>query len=89
MRSGCRTCGVAFSSLSGFDAHLRWSKGPPWVSHLSPGQVGLVEAAGVWKHPNTDREYAPRSAAKSEGMATYLDGDISPYSADVPGCRAS
>jgi hypothetical protein len=37
-----RACGEQFSGVTAFDRHLRWSKGPPWVSCRPPADVGLV-----------------------------------------------
>jgi hypothetical protein len=35
-------CGQHFSGVTAFDRHLRWHKGPPWVSCREPADVGLV-----------------------------------------------
>jgi hypothetical protein len=45
-----RACNRAFSGLTAFDRHLRWHKGPPWVSCREPLDVGLVwsEARQSW-----------------------------------------
>jgi hypothetical protein len=85
-RSACRTCGLWFGSLSGFDRHLRWSKVPPWVTHLPPGEVGLVESGGVWKATPYSDGFR---GAKVRGIPTQQDGGISRLSADVEGCVAS
>lgn len=85
-RSACRTCGLLFGSLSGFDRHLRWSKVPPWVTHLPPGEVGLVESDGLWRHAASIADFR---GAKSRGIPTQQDGGISRLSADVEGCVAS
>jgi hypothetical protein len=49
-RSVHRACGLPFSGLTAFDRHLRWSKGPPWVSCREPVEVGLVwsDAREAW-----------------------------------------
>ena len=70
-----RPCGQAFSGLTAFDRHLRWSKGPPWVSCLDPVQVGLVwsEARQSWA-----THIGPLSVATSGGIPDYQKQGMSP-----------
>jgi hypothetical protein len=79
----CRPCHRRFSGLTAFDRHLRWLKGPPWVSCRHPQDAGLVwsEARRQWATHTGDF-----SAAAAGGMPTHTDGGISPVSAN---CKAS
>lgn len=43
----CRSCGQYFTTVGNFDRHRRRG------ACSSPGSVGLVQVAGVWKSPNT------------------------------------
>jgi hypothetical protein len=57
-----RACGRVFSGLTAFDRHLRWHKGPPWVSCREPSDVGLVwsDAREGWS-TKTGRLAGPES----------------------------
>ena len=59
-----RACGRRFGGLRAFDAHLVWSRQPPFVSCVDPALQGLAQnAAGVWGTPYAaDR---PKSAERA------------------------
>jgi hypothetical protein len=84
-RSACRVCDVTFTSLSGFDAHLRWSKGPPWVTHRQPADVGLVVRDGMWSFP----KIAPVSAAKVADVLGHAEQGNDDSSVALKGCVSS
>lgn len=52
-RCQCGRCGLAFTSVSGFDRHQRLDDGR--VICLDPATVGLVFNDGWWSFPSDDR----------------------------------
>jgi hypothetical protein len=84
-RCGCRSCGIQFSSLSAFDRHLRWSRSAPWLTHVEPGRVGLVESGGVWSAPHS-AHFRPATVG---GMSTYSGEGSGAPASTVEGCVAS
>ena len=72
-----RACGATFSGLTAFDRHLRWHKGPPWVSCRNPEDVGLVWSGiswgykGLFPHPAGGGGIGPSSVAhKASGASS-------------------
>ena len=59
-----RACGRRFGGLTAFDAHLVWSRQPPFVSCTDPASQGLAQnEAGVWGMPYLSGR--PKSAERS------------------------
>jgi hypothetical protein len=51
MMASCyhRKCDRTFGGLTGFDRHLQWLDGPPWIMCKDPSTVGLtLSADGTW-----------------------------------------
>jgi hypothetical protein len=67
-----RVCGETFTGLTAFDRHLRWLKGPPWVTCRAPLSVGLVWSAA--------REQWSTRLGGPGDASSDADGAISPES---------
>ena len=54
-QSRCTGCGETFGGVTSFDAHHKWSDTHPFITCMSPAEVGLViTSRGVWGQPTDE-----------------------------------
>jgi len=66
--AGCvhRKCGRQFGGVSGYDRHLIWLAGPPWIECADPLAVGLkADDRGVWIQTYAGPKNAPEAHGSS------------------------